>query len=237
MKIDRAIIIRRLQVPISIEYADMCARSCDDQNLKYEYMEAIEFLQPREAFKAVGAKKQKTYINRMGNCCAHASHIKCWKRIIEIGKPCIILEHDAIVKGNVKDIHIPNMSVVTFGHRVKNIDDYNPPAPASDLVRIKRSIGCHAYAITPQSAEWLWNDTLRTGIEKGLDQYLMMMVPTALPLYVCEPPQAVCLERISTSKFSNSNDINADDRQHPIKIFSQSITNGWKKGLKSKKSG
>lgn len=237
MKIDRAIIIHRLQVPLSLEYANMCALSCDDYKLDYEYMTAIEFLEPREAFKSVGAKKQKTYVNRMGNCCAHASHIKCWKRIIEIGKPCIILEHDAIIKGNVKDIDIPDMSVVTFGHRVNDIDDYNPPSEPTELVRIKRSLGCHAYAITPKSAEWLWNDTLRTGIEKGLDQYLMMMVPTALPLYVCEPPQAVCFERISTSKFANANDITADDRLHPIKIFPQSITKGWKKGYKPQKSG
>ena len=64
MKIDRALIIRRLQVPISIEYAEMCAASCEENNLPYEFIDAVEFLSCDEAFKSVGTFRQKKYVNK-----------------------------------------------------------------------------------------------------------------------------------------------------------------------------
>lgn len=228
MKIDRALIIRRLQVPLSMEYAEVCAQSCKSYDLPYEFIDAVEFLECKEAFKSVGVKKDKHYNNRMGNCCCHSSHIKCWKRIIEIDKPCIILEHDAIVKGNVKDIDIPDMSTITFGHRVANIDDYNPPSPATSLVRIKRSLGVHACGLTPLSAKWLLNDAKNNGVKIGIDQYLMMRPPTVLPLYVCEPPQVVCWERITTSKFTKTKQ---EPSTNSAWTYDEAITPGWKNGL------
>lgn len=217
-----------------MEYAQICAESCEKYNLPYEFIDAIEFLECNDAFKSVGVKKDKTYKNRMGNCCCHASHIKCWKRIIELDETCIILEHDAIVKGNVCDIDIPDMVTTTFGHRIENLDDYEPPAPAEKLVRIKRSLGVHACALTPTTAKWLWKDARDNGVKIGIDQYLMMRPPTVLPLYVCEPPQVVCWERIATSKFTK------DDQtpySNPATVFPESITEGWKKGQKNKKNG
>jgi len=241
-KISKALIIRRLQVPLSMEYAQFCAESCEKHNLDYEFIDAVEFLECREAFKSVGAKKINSYKNRaglhkMGNCCCHASHIKCWKRIVELDETCIILEHDAVVKGDVRNIEIPDMVTTTFGHRIQNIDDYTPPHEATKLVRIKRALGCHAYALTPKSAEWLWEDA-RVGVKLELDYYLMINPPTVLPLYVCEPPQVVGWERASTTRFTKDNQtptaqiFTEINNQHP-----DSITEGWKKGYKPQKSG
>lgn len=229
-KISKALIIRRLQVPISMEYAQFCAESCEQYNLPYEFINAVEFLECRQAFKSVGAKKDKTYKNRMGNCCCHASHIKCWKRIVELNQTCIILEHDAVVKGDVRNINIPDMVTTTFGHRVENLDDYTPPAPATEIVKIKKARGVHACALTPKTAKWLWEEARDNGVKIGIDQYLMMRPPTVLPLYVCEPPQVVCWERIATSKFTK------DDQTpytNPAVVYPESITEGWKKGQKN----
>jgi hypothetical protein len=233
-KISKALIIRRLQVPISMEYAQFCAESCEKHNLDYEFIDAVEFLECREAFKSVGAKKNKFYKNRMGNCCCHASHIKCWKRIIELDKTCIILEHDAVVKGDVCNIEIPDMVTTTFGHRVEHLDDYEPPNPATTLIRIKKALGVHACALTPKTAKWFWEDARNNGVKIGIDQYLMMRPPTVLPLYVCEPPQVVCWERIATSKFTKEDQT---PYTNPPVVFSESITEGWKKGYKHQKSG
>lgn len=101
-----------------MEYAQICAESCEKHNLPYEFIDAVEFLNCKKAFKSVGTYKNGNYHIRDGNCCCHASHIKCWKRIVELNKACIILEHDAVVKGNVRNIDIPDMATVTFGHTV-----------------------------------------------------------------------------------------------------------------------
>jgi len=217
-----------------MEYAQFCAESCEQYNLPYEFIDAVEFLECRQAFKSVGAKKDKTYKNRMGNCCCHASHIKCWKRIIELNETCIILEHDAVVKGDIRNINIPDMVTTTFGHRVENLDDYTPPTPAIKLQKIKKALGVHACALTPKTAKWLWEDARDNGVKIGIDQYLMMRPPTVLPLYVCEPPQVVCWERIATSKFTK------DDQTpytNPAVVYPESITEGWKKGQNNKKNG
>lgn len=237
VKIDRALIIRREQVALSMEYADMCAASCEKFGLPYEFMKAVEFLPCEEAFKSVGAKKSPTYTNTMGNCNCHSSHIKCWKRIIEIDKPCLILEHDAIVKGDPRTVDIPDMAVVTFGHRVAMLDEYEPPRPADKLVQINRSVGVHACALTPKTATWLWENARDKGVHVGVDRWLMMRRQSGLPLYVPDPPQVVCWARISTSNFRECDKEkfakeDAIRRQHRSQVcnYKESYTEGWKEG-------
>lgn len=213
----------------------MCADSCEKHNLPYEFIDAVEFLPCEEAFKSVGSFKRVGYNNTMGNCNCHSSHIKCWKRIVELDKPCIILEHDAIVKGDVRNIDIPDMAVVTFGHRVANVEDYDPPSPAKELIKIKRSIGVHACGLSPKTAKWLWDDATTNGVGVGVDRWLMMQTASGLPLYVCEPPQVVCWARTSTSNFTekNKDDVNSRHRNHNnIQNYPESITEGWRKGYK-----
>ena len=224
MKIDRALIIRRLQVPISIKYAEMCAASCEENNLPYEFIDAVEFLSCDEAFKSVGTFRQKKYINKDGHCNVHASHIKCWKRIIELDKACIILEHDAIVKGDVTDVDISDNTITTFGHRVTSLDEYTPPSPAIGLVEIERSFGVHACGLTPTTANTLWQATKDKGIFTGVDNLLMIHKSSGLPLFVCEPPQVVCWTRVSTIEIEKGN------FKSNTTNFIESITDGWLKG-------
>ena len=228
MKIDRALIIRRLQVPISIEYAEMCANSCKDNNLPYEFINAVEFLSCDDAFKSVGTFRQKEYTNKDGHCNVHASHIKCWKRVIELNKACIILEHDTIIKGDVTNVDIPDNVITTFGHRVSELDEYTPPSPATKLVEIERSFGVHACGLTPTTAKTLLKATMDNGIFTGLDNLLMIHKSSGLPLYVCEPPQAVCWTRISTIE------INKGEFASNSTNFKESFTPGWLKGYNKK---
>lgn len=226
MKVDRALIIRRLRVPISMEYAQGCAESCEKHNLSYEFIDAVEFLPCEEAFASVGVKKDPNYTNTMGNCCCHSSMIKCWKRIVELGKPCIILEHDAIILGDVKTIDIPDMSVVTFGGHVHLKDEYRPIGPAKKLTEIQRGKGCHAYSITPITAKFLLDELEEHGVTVGVDRRLMMQ-PT-MPLYMCDPPQAVAWNRVSTSNMTS-----AEDGKRSPKITNPAslCIESWNKGL------
>ena len=225
MKIDRALIIRRLNHPVSMEYAAGCAKSCEEHNLKYEFIDAIENISCEQAFKAVGVYKKESYKNSMGNCCCHASHIKCWKRIIELDKPCIILEHDAIVRGDVTNIDIPDMSVVTFGHRVLDPNQYNPIKPIKELKEIPRSVGVHACGLSPLTAKWLWESARNNGISIGIDRWLMMQRASRLPLYVSSPEQVVCWIRKST--------INENKKPSgKVVNYPDSFSKYWKDGFK-----
>lgn len=231
MKIDRALIIRRLKNEISMEYAEGCAKSCEEHGLQYEFIEAVEELPCEEAFKSVGAFKQPKYTNTIGNCCCHSSHIKCWKRIVELDKACIILEHDAIVKGNVTNIDIPDMAVVTFGHRVRNANEYEPVKPIERLKKIRRAIGVHAAGLTPVTAKWLWEDARDNGIKVGVDRWLMMQTASGLPLYVAEPEQVVCWARVSTSNYQRSKHLYNQQRAQ-VQNYSEAFSDYWTKGLR-----
>lgn len=231
MKIDRALIIRRLQNELSMEYAEGCAKSCEEHGLPYEFIDAVEDMECKQAFESVGAFKQAKYNNTMGNCCCHSSHIKCWKRIIELDKACIILEHDAVVKGDVTNIDIPDMAVVTFGHRVAELNKYKPVGPAQKLKQIPRAIGVHAAGITPKTAAWLWEDARDNGIGIGVDRWLMMQRKSGLPLYVCEPEQVVCWVRVSTSNYQRSKQFLRKPRAS-IQNYKEAFSDFWEKGLR-----
>jgi GR25 family glycosyltransferase involved in LPS biosynthesis len=198
MKVDRALIIRGKDVPLSVEYAQICAESCEQFGVPYEFIDAVYESSGQVAYDSVGAKIKKNWGFNNGNAGCHASMIKCWDRIIEIDKPCIILEHDAILVGDVRTVDIPDDASVTFGFRVSNRDDYQPIAPADKLTKVRRSVGCHAYAITPKTAKWLIHNARVDGLTCGVDRWLMMGPVSGLPVYVADPPQAVCWIRKST---------------------------------------
>lgn len=231
MLIKKALIIRRLKNEFSMEYAEGCAKSCEQHGLPYEFIEAIEEVDCDTAFNLVGAWKHSNYSNTQGNCCCHASHIKCWARIVELGHACIVLEHDAVVKGDVTNINIPDMAAVTFGFRVSNEHDYTPIGPARELKEINRSVGVHACGLTPKTAEYLHNQAVTQGVGVGVDKWLMMHRKSGLPLYVCDPPQVVCWARVSTSNLQRSLRFSKVPRSQVFN-YNDSLTDSWKKGIK-----
>lgn len=223
MKIEKALIIRRLNNEVSKEYAEICAESCSKHNLEYEFIDAVEDKNCEEAFLSVGSFKQEKYNNKNEHCCCHSSHILAWKRIFELNKACLILEHDAIVLGDVTLVDLPEeISVTTFGHRVEFLEDYVPPRPMEKFVAVPHAIGVHACGLTPKSAEYLYKDAINNGVGVGLDRWLMMNRASGLPLYVCDPPQVVCWVRKSTINPNNTKD---------LVNYKGALTPSWYEGL------
>lgn len=231
MRIEKALIIRRLNNAVSMQYAEDCAKSCQQHKLPYEFIDAIEDKNCNDAFEAVGMEKDKSYKNTQGDCCCHASHIKCWKRIVELGHACIILEHDAIIKGPVNTVNIPDMAAVTFGFRVAHVDDYTPPNEEIKLEKLKRSVGVHACGLTPKSAQRLLDYTKENKVCVGVDR-LLFMEPKVFDVYGVDPPQAVCWVRASTTHWNRTKDfINGGKPRHTIVNYKDGITKGFLKGL------
>lgn len=235
MKVDRALIIRRLRIPESMEMAAETAAGCEKFGIPYEYIDGIEFMTSEEAMEAVGAwinpKQYEQARGRgvsTGNNNCHASHIKAWRRIVEIGKPCVIFEHDVIVKGDVTNVDIVENAVNIFGHRIMRESDYNPVCPIQRMASITHSIGGHAYAFTPKTAEWFIKDVEDNGVNINVDQWINK--DCGKPLFITDPPQVVCWPRTSTREWQ------ADDKEHrtlgSTTTFNQSYTPLCRKGYK-----
>lgn len=228
----KAIILVRKGLQLSQEYANYTIKSCEKYNLPYEILDAVEFLPCDQAYESVGTFIRTGYnADRPGICCNHASHIKFWKRVVEINKPCVILEHDTLVLGDVTKINIPDMAVVSMGNRVKLQDEYKPVSEATGIVPISKACGIHSYAITPKTAEHLVNET-KKGVLTDADLYLMLHtkkeLTSQLPLYMCEPPQVVAWARTSTIKMQKDE---KKETYSDIFNYLESCTPGWYDGL------
>lgn len=240
--IKKALIIRRDGVEISKEYAQIAADSCSKHNLDYEFIKAVEFLPSKDAIESVGLKYNCNIKHNTYACCT-ASHIIAFKRIIELNETCLILEHDALVLGDVKNVEIPDDAVVTFGFRVGSPTDYIPPGPATKVTKIENTTGTHAYAVTPTTAKTILNKLETNGVTCDIDQFLMIgrnyslnaTTPplSGLPLYVCDPPQVVCWVRESTIPYKTNGMVKecgkgietVRNKSHNIKLES------WQRGL------
>ena len=238
MLIEKALIIRRLSNQVSIEYAKLCADSCETFGLDYEYNVAVENLSCEEAFEQTGLVATQSYKNEIkgirGHCCTTCSHFNCWQRIVELNKTCVVLEHDAILLGDIKNIDIPHDSVVTFGNIIDSPMNYEPIGPAERLEPIGSAKGAHAYALTPRTAQFLIEDARKNGVKTAVDRWLMRGfddVPhCGKPLYMCDPPQVVSWARISTIQSDRFN----KERMTSLMNFDPSLTKSWQAGLKKK---
>lgn len=228
MFLDRAIIIRRRRVELSQEYAEECRASCEKHGLAAEFLDGIEFMTSDQAFQAAGVWRQESYIGTTGHNNCHASHILAWRRLIEIDRPCVIMEHDAIVKGDITQVDIPDMALVTFGFRLGHERFYEPVGPFKELLEIPRSIGVHACAMTPTTARWLVEKYEQEGVGENLDKALMMDRTIGLPLYVADPPQVVCWPRMSTREWQEVD----RERREMAPNWNMFVTESWRKGLK-----
>jgi len=206
-KVNKALIIRRLRVPESMEYAQMCADSCEEHDVPYEFIDAIEFMSSEDACDAVGVWLHSDNVKKKvstGNNNCHASHIKAWRRIIELDEPCLILEHDCIVKGNVCNVDIIDMAVNIFGHRIRDEKIYKPVSPIQRMVSIPQNIGGHAYAFTPNTAKWFIKDVEKNGMNVNVDEWINHK--SGRPLFITDPPQVVCWPRTSTREWVKEED-------------------------------
>lgn len=230
-KINKALIIRRLRVQESMEYAQMCADSCEKHNVPYEFIDGIEFMTSEDAMAAVGVWLHPDNVKKRvsaGNNNCHASHIKAWRRMVEIGEPCLILEHDCVVKGNVCNIDLVDKAINIFGHRINDETRYDPIGPIQKMVKIPQSIGGHAYSFTIETAKWFIEDAEKNGVNINVDEWINHKC--GFPLYITEPPQVVCWPRMSTREWTKEE----QKRMEPgsTTTFGSSSTDGYMAGYK-----
>ena len=211
MIVEKCLIIRRDGSQRSQEYAKVCADSVERCNMESEYLKAVENLGPEDAAASVGMKVDREMSEmlrntvtghrewlEMVNVCCTASHIKAFRRVIEIGKPCAILEHDAFVMRNFRNFEVPDNYLVFLGPRMRDTKTYVPRSRVRRLIQIQQAIGTHAYAITPETAEGMIKHLEDVGMVYGIDHYLFMNNESKVPIVAADPYPVMCWSRQST---------------------------------------
>lgn len=235
MKIYKALIIRRLGIKESLEYANLCAESCEKHGIPYEFVDGIEFMSSEEAMKAVGVwlhpdqhKQARGHGVSQGNNNCHASHIKAWRRIVEIGKPCAILEHDVVARGNICNVDMIEDAINILGLRVGSPEAYTPISEIKEMVKIPQNVGGHAYALTSNTAQWFITDAEENGVNVNVDEWINK--GCGKPLYITNPMQLVCWPRTSTRELQDLE--NPHYFMASTTTFSSSMTEEIKLGFK-----
>lgn len=212
--IDCGLIIRRQGNKRSESYAKICADSLEFSNMKHEYIDAVQNVDYKTAASQAGLTFTEEQFNKskelknsvaehpecmeMGNACCTASHVKAWRRVVEIDKPCAILEHDAYVYKNFRNFEIPEDVLVHLGPRMRDTKTYVPRGRVRRLIRIPQSIGTHGYAITPKTAQKLIDGLESAGMVYGVDHYLFMSNACGLDIIAADPYPLICWSREST---------------------------------------
>lgn len=188
----------------SKKYAEGCAASCKAVGMEYELVEGFSLpMDPNDAWNSIGLKKRVNRQNRVpkAQLCS-AGHAKIWKKIADSGEDGIVLEHDAIMLHNIDDIELPDNMIVVLGYKVTDPQNYNhvkagPPEYIRDIAGHE---GAHAYAMTPKTAQKLFNELDEYGIWSAVDNqfFLRDQRKSKVPMGILDPTPAVGWLREST---------------------------------------
>ena len=183
-QIESAYIIRLSNNESSQTLSKRCADSCDSVGMQWKFHEAVDgttgkLVVPEQYANQNWIKWLKYTGKNMTTSetgCA-SSHISLWAHCIEIDKPIVILEHDALMVQPYKWHHVRN-SVCYLGNTEQStqmtVNDRvigTPPMPG-ETHNGRHMGGCHAYAIDPMVANRLMMQVLDHGIDEPVD--LMM---------------------------------------------------------------
>lgn len=174
----KAIILRH-DSPISHSYAEIAAKSCDDVDLSCEYHEGFSNMAAANAWNIINEVEIKnntnieieTSKNKAALCTL--SHVAIWKKIIQQDEEeIIILEHDAIMlyKPTIK---IPDNTIVALGYKISDPNKYNHKVagPPKMITAINKFHGSHAYAITKNTAQQLFDNVKKHGTAGCIDTH------------------------------------------------------------------
>ena len=208
-KVSKAYILR-IDDPISIEYAKVCAESCDKVGLEWEYFAGFQDIKARQAWRQTGIKlssitdklvEQEAKISKAEVC--SAGHANIWKTVAEgEHEAVIILEHDAVMLHNI-DLDIPDGVIVALGYKLANIEKYNHIAagPPKKLTPIKGHEGAHAYALTKKTARGMIEEIEANGRPlAAVDNayFIKNQRKTKYDLMIADPTPAIGWLREST---------------------------------------
>lgn len=211
-KVSKAFILR-INNPISIEYAQGAADSCDAVGLKWQYFDGYSHMTGRDAWTLTGVKipwpsppggptflMNPTMANKAE--CTSAGHGAMWKRIADgPDEAVIILEHDAIMLHPL-DLEVPDGKIAVLGYKLAKPERYDHEAagPTQAWLPIDGHEGAHAYAITKKTAQMMVDEIEEAGPLGCIDNayFIRRQRRTRFPLVLASPNAALGWLREST---------------------------------------
>lgn len=182
----------------SRSYADTCADSCLKHDVKHElhlgYMGlTIEDLKKKTGWK-VGREgiedNDRQYVKEYN---AALGHIDIWRKIASGDEACAILEHDAVVKGDLYELDVNDDEILHLGPRLDGHENYERPLDLSvNYVPIRRHEGAHAYAMTPKMAKFLVEQVEREARLLPTEALISVRNRYDLKFVEVDPPYVVC---------------------------------------------
>ena len=183
LNVDHAYIMRIKGNRQSERYAIRCAQSCERVGQPYIMWDAfdgthegVEIQFPEHAknesiYKIL--KLSDHYITKAEVACT-LTHLSVWLECAKIGKPVVILEHDAVMLRRFERMDYLNSIVYLGGEEwVKKGWEITPVPPlGSDGINYRFICRAHAYVIDPAMAKNLLAYVLQHGI-RGAPDYMM----------------------------------------------------------------
>jgi GR25 family glycosyltransferase involved in LPS biosynthesis len=178
-KIESAYIIYLPNNIISKKHSQKCVDSCKKFNIPFKLHEGFDGTD-KKTIKVPKNLEKQSWIKwikilnqhlKITEVCCFLSHLSLWIKCIEIDKPIIILEHDAIM---IKPYfnHLIQNCIIYFGSKFQ-IEKQNKNMIYGQLNQNYRFMYCaHAYSIDPQIAKNLVSSVIKTGITHSLDAYI-----------------------------------------------------------------
>lgn len=196
--------IVRISDPLSQQYANDAARSCEKVGLPYEFFEGVEGKTAYDAWmscpfpvKMLGVYKSSK-IDKAA--CATVSHAMIWHKISTQKEVAVVLEHDALML-HPASVHVPDNMIVTLGYKLQNPKRYDhvKAGPPQRIVNIEGHEGAHAYAITWNTAQTMLNELNTMGVNLPVDNtFFLKSRKTKVPLSIADPTPAIGWVREST---------------------------------------
>ena len=179
MNVHKAYIIRIKDNEKSETLAKRCADSCDDVNMDYEYWNAYNgisnpIVEPKQVNPLMKLFKLSDHYMVRGEVACFLSHLSLWVKCLEIEKPVVILEHDAVMIKKYKTHKLFN-SICYLGNDEQKNRGWNimltPPfgSAVNNYFFVCRA---HAYAIDPTIARNMVSYIMKYGISSSLDTIL-----------------------------------------------------------------
>jgi glycosyl transferase family 25 len=138
---------------------------------------------------------------RVTEMAACSSHMTAWRRIIDLDRPCLVLEDDALLDRGVAgllsrldagDVAFDHVSLETRG-RKKLLSRDAGPIPGLRRLHLDRT-GAAAYVLSPRGAEKL---LIRAGAARGLADGLICAAYELLS-FQADPALAIQLDQCAT---------------------------------------
>jgi len=202
--------ILKIDTPVSNQYAQVCAASCKEVGLQWEYFKGFQNMSGRMALSKLGLPtvNEEPYryieyptVHQKAMCCT-VGHFAIWKKIAEgTDEVGVVLEHDAIMLHPIT-IPIPDNEIVVLGYKLTDPKQYDHVSAGGpkELIDIDGHEGAHAYAITKTTAQRLIGELLRQGIRSAIDNdyFIRHQRRTKVPLSIMSPTPAMGWLREST---------------------------------------